>query len=143
MAWSNCKQLSEEMVQMRSTPRQETDRFSEVLSALSFVLDMVEGQPEGHTIRSCYMGMILGQRPGLTEEQRSALFYALLLKDADCSSNASKISVLLDADDFEAKRTMKPVNWTSLPHAALYAARTMSPDGTLWTRTRRLFALAM
>jgi hypothetical protein len=30
----------------------ETVKLSEVLSALSFVLDMVEGQPEGHVVRS-------------------------------------------------------------------------------------------
>ena len=36
---------------------------------------------------------------GLGEEERSALFYALLLKDAGCSSNASRLSSLFAADD--------------------------------------------
>jgi hypothetical protein len=54
----------------------ETLKFSEVLSALSFVMDMVEGQPEGHIVRSCFVGMTIGERFGLTGEQRSALFYA-------------------------------------------------------------------
>jgi HD-GYP domain-containing protein (c-di-GMP phosphodiesterase class II) len=65
-----------------------TIRLSEVLSALSLVLDMVEGQPEGHVLRSCFIGMTIAERLQLSEEQRSALFYALLLKDAGCSSNA-------------------------------------------------------
>ena len=65
-------------------------RLSEVLSALSFILDRVEGQPEGHAVRSCCIGMAVAERLGLPEERRSALFYALLLKDAGCSSNASK-----------------------------------------------------
>jgi hypothetical protein len=39
------------------------------------------------------------------EEQHSALFYALLLKDAGCSSNASKVSALFCIEDFVIKRT--------------------------------------
>jgi hypothetical protein len=31
-------------------------KLSEVLSALSYVLDMVEGRPSGHTIRSSLSG---------------------------------------------------------------------------------------
>ena len=119
----------------------ETFRFSEVLSAMSFALDIVEGQPEGHIVRSCYIGMMVGERLGLTEEQRSALFYALLLKDAGCSSNASRVTALFDSDDFQAKRKMKTVDWSRLPRAALYAARTVSPEGALWTKARQLFAV--
>ncbi|MEJ7818675.1 MAG: hypothetical protein WKF44_00050 [Rubrobacteraceae bacterium] len=35
----------------------ENVRLSEVLSALSYALDIVEGQPEGHVLRSCFIGM--------------------------------------------------------------------------------------
>lgn len=122
---------------MHHETREETFRFSEVLSALSFALDTVEGLPEGHVLRSTYIGMILGERIGLDEEQRSALFYALLLKDAGCSSNASKMAALFEADDHELKRNVKTVNWTSLPHAVLHAARSVSPQGNLWNKVRR------
>src|ERR671917_295200 len=120
----------------------EDFRFSEVISALSFALDLVEGQPEGHTVRSCLMGMRIADRLGLDEEGRSALFYALLFKDAGCSSNASKMSNLFDADDMEAKRKVKTVDWTSMPHAVLYAARTVSPEGSLLTKARKLVQFA-
>lgn len=118
-------------------------RYSEVLSALSFVLDMVEGQPEGHVLRSCLVGMRVAERLGLDGEARSALFYALLLKDAGCSSNASRISALFGADDFEAKRAYKTVNWSRLPGAVLYAARTVEPNGNLWSRARRFAAVGL
>jgi len=121
----------------------EEFRFSKVLSALSFALDLVEGQPEGHTVRSCLVGMRIAARLGLDEERRSALFYALLLKDAGCSSNASKMSTLFDADDLEAKKKVKTVDWTSLPHAALYAARTVSPEGSLLAKAGRMFEFAV
>lgn len=128
---------------MRSDPDAEDLRFSEVLSALSFALDLVEGQPEGHTVRSCWVGMRIANRLGLDEERRSALFYALLLKDAGCSSNASKMSTFFDADDMEAKKRVKTVDWTSLPHAALYAARTVSPEGSLLAKAGRMFEFAV
>ena len=126
-----------------SGPDAEDLRFSEVLSALSLALDLVEGQPEGHTVRSCLVGMRIADRLGLDEERRSALFYALLLKDAGCSSNASKMSALFDADDMEAKKRVKTVDWTSLPHAALYTARTVSPEGSLLAKAGRVFEFAV
>ncbi len=67
-------------------------RLSEVLSALSHALDVTEGQPRGHAERTCLIGMRLGTQIGLGEEELSSLFYALLLKDAGCSSNASKVA---------------------------------------------------
>lgn len=120
-----------------------TIRYSEVLSALSFVLDRVEGQPEGHVLRSCLIGMMIAGRLGLDEDTRSALFYALLLKDAGCSSNASRMAALFGADDSDAKRSWKVVDWSRLPVAALYAARTVVPGGTVWARGRRFLAVGL
>lgn len=128
---------------MRQETDRETFRFSEVLSALSFALDIVEGQPEGHIVRSCYIGMIIGERLGLTEEQRSTLFYALLLKDAGCSSNASRVMTLFDTDDFEAKRALKTVDWSHIPQAAMYVARVVSPDGPFWKKAQRFLAVGL
>ena len=82
-------------------------RLSEVISALSYALDLTEGQPMGHAVRSCVIGMRIGEEIGLDDDARSSLFYALLLKDAGCSSNAAKLSALFGADDFELKRDRK------------------------------------
>ena len=62
--------------------------LSEVLGALSYALDITEGEPPGHAVRTTAIGMRLGEQIGLDEDAQSALFYALLLKDAGCSSNA-------------------------------------------------------
>lgn len=127
----------------RPTGGMQSVRLSEVLSALSYALDMVEGQPEGHVLRSCFIGMKIGERLGLSEEDRSALFYALLLKDAGCSSNASKITALFGSDDFEVKKAFKTVNWSRLPQATMYVARTVSPNGAIWTKARKFFAVSI
>src|SRR3954468_24302132 len=81
--------------------------LSEVVSALSYALDITEGQPEGHAVRTCLIGMRLAKEIYLSPKQRMALFYALLLKDLGCSSNASKLSHLFGADDRKTKSDLK------------------------------------
>jgi HD-GYP domain-containing protein (c-di-GMP phosphodiesterase class II) len=60
--------------------------LSRTLTALSYALDLTEGHPRGHTARSCLIGMRLSAAIGMSAEDRSDLFYALLLKDAGGSS---------------------------------------------------------
>ena len=87
--------------------------------------------------------MTLGERLGLTEEQRSVLFYALLLKDAGCSSTASRITAFFDADDFKVKRALKTTDRSRLSESLVCVARTVSPDGTIWTKARRFLAVGL
>ncbi len=106
-------------------------RLSEVLSALSHALDMTEGQPRGHTERSCVIGMHLAASLGLDGETRSSVFYALLLKDAGCSSNAAKVAALFGADDAAVKRSRRFTdtgsNWQAVLHLLRNAAPGSSP----------------
>lgn len=88
-----------------------TVSLSEVLAALSHALDLTEGQPMGHTIRSCLIGMRMAEELGLPPDDRSALYYALLLKDAGCSSNAARMSALFGSDDRMVKQRMKLADW--------------------------------
>ena len=90
----------------------ETIRLSDVVSALSFALDLTEGQPMGHAVRSCLIGMRIAEHLQLPAEQRSDLYYALLLKDAGCSTNASRMCQILGSDDIQAKREVKFEDWT-------------------------------
>ena len=85
-------------------------RLSEVVAAMTYALDITEGQLEGHALRGCLIGMAVGTELGLEAEARSNLFYALLLKDLGCSSNSSKLSQLFGADDVQVKRAFKLVN---------------------------------
>ena len=50
-------------------------RLSELLGALSHALDMTEGQPAGHCVRCCWIGIHVGREIGL---DRSADLGALL-----------------------------------------------------------------
>jgi HD-GYP domain-containing protein (c-di-GMP phosphodiesterase class II) len=99
--------------------------LSEVIAGLSYALDLTEGEPPGHARRSCLIGMKLADALGLDDETvRSDLFYALLLKDAGCSANSSRMASLFGTDDHAAKRTSKRVDWARPWPAFVWAART-------------------
>jgi putative nucleotidyltransferase with HDIG domain len=108
--------------------------LSGVIGALSHALDIAEGQPPGHAVRSCLIGMRVGAELDLDGEERSDLFYALLLKDAGCSANANRMAALFAADDRTAKATSKLIDWSDRRAALLWSLRTAAPGGGLRRR---------
>ena len=89
-------------------------QLSELIASLSHALDMTEGQPRGHCVRACWIGMHVGSEIGLGEAALRDLYYTLLLKDLGCSSNAARICELYMTDDLSFKRDFKTVG-DSLP----------------------------
>lgn len=90
-------------------PRSAGLKLSELMGALSHALDITEGQPEGHCVRCCWIGMHIGRELGLPDAQLWELYYCLLLKDLGCSSNAARICELYLTDDLQFKRDFKRV----------------------------------
>jgi HD domain len=117
-------------------------RTSDVLAALTYALDLTEGQPAGHVLRSTLIGMRLGRALRLGEAELAPLFWALLLKDAGCSSNASRVNALLGADDQHVKRLLKTVDWPRFGARARYAMQVAAPGRTTAARVRRVAWLA-
>jgi HD-GYP domain-containing protein (c-di-GMP phosphodiesterase class II) len=122
-----------------ATPQQIA--LSEVIGGLSYALDLTEGEPPGHAVRSCLIGMRLAEEIGLDAAMRSHLFYALLLKDAGCSANSARMAALFGADDQRAKRTSKRVNWAGALPAFVWALRTVAPGASARRRLERLLAI--
>lgn len=116
--------------------------LSEVLSALSYALDLTEGQLPGHTNRSCIIGMRLGHELGLDADDRTALYFALLLKDAGCSSNAAKMASLFGSDDQLVKERMKLVDWHHSVELAVSTAQLCGVGGTVGDRVRHFLSIA-
>lgn len=128
---------------MASTASGSVLRISEVLSALSYGLDLTEGQPPGHAIRCTVIGMRIAEELGLDLEDRSRLYYALLLKDAGCSTNASKMFQMLGTDEISAKRDVKTTDWTRAGWDSLqYALSHLQPNANFLNRMRALFDMA-
>jgi HD-GYP domain-containing protein (c-di-GMP phosphodiesterase class II) len=116
-------------------------RLSEVLSALSHALDITEGQARGHAERTCLIGMRLGAQIGLDEQQRSSLFYALLLKDAGCSSNSAKIASLYGNADADVKRDRKTTDHLRPAESLRHLLRNTAPGTSALTKVRHIRAL--
>ena len=45
-------------------------QLAELISSLSHALDITEGQPQGHCVRCCWIGMHIAQALGLSDQQR-------------------------------------------------------------------------
>src|ERR1700688_1099574 len=117
--------------------------LSEIISALSYALDLTEGQPMGHSVRACMIGMRLAQQIGLSADEQADLYYALLLKDAGCSSNASRLFHILNADEIRAKGDVKTTDWTRVGWESLHYALTHVATGMPFLqRMQRLFQVA-
>jgi putative nucleotidyltransferase with HDIG domain len=99
-------------------------RLSEVLSGLSYALDLTEGQRPGHSLRTCAIGIRLANVIGLPASQRPALFYGLLMKNLGCSTNASQFAALSSADGASALESFQ------------FAAANVAP-GHFWLRRLR------
>jgi HD-GYP domain-containing protein (c-di-GMP phosphodiesterase class II) len=115
--------------------------LSRVVGALSYALDVTEGEPPGHAVRACKIGMRLAQELDVDTATRSQLFYALLLKDAGCSANSAKMAALFGADDHVVKRTSKRVDWSGRFPAFLWSVRMVAPRRSLGARLNRLLAI--
>lgn len=115
---------------------------SEVLAGLSHALDITEGHPRGHAARSCLIGMRISRAIGLPAQDQADLFYALLLKDAGCSSNAARVHQLFGGNDHEAKRAVWLQDWRQFHHQLAYALRYSGRGEPPWRRLMRLGGLA-
>lgn len=116
--------------------------FSDLVASLSHALDLTEGQPVGHSIRSCMVGMEVGRALELPDEELSDLYYALLLKDAGCSANAAPVAEAFGSDDHPVKRALKTTDWSKYLSAARYALAHAALGRPLLRRIPHMLRLA-
>lgn len=98
--------------------------FAEIISALSFAIDLTEGAVPGHAVRSCILGMRIAREMGLPRRQLAPLYYALLMKDAGCSNNAARMCQIVGGNDRKVKNAAKLQDWTK-PHKPSFATLRM------------------
>lgn len=93
-----------------------TPSLAEIISALSFALDLTEGAVPGHALRSCLLAMRIGTELRLSDSMLADLYHAALLKDVGCSSNAARMCQIIGGgDDRAVKAGVKLEDWTR-PH---------------------------
>jgi putative nucleotidyltransferase with HDIG domain len=105
--------VAEHVIELQSPADKQNISLAEILSALSFALDLTEGAVPGHALRSCVLGMRLAAELGLPADRRASLYYALLLKDVGCSSNAARLCQIIGGgDERQVKAGVKLEDWT-------------------------------
>jgi len=115
-------------------------KLSELISALSHALDITEGQPEGHCVRCCWIGMHIGRWIGMSDDELWGLYYTLLLKDLGCSSNAARICELYLTDDLAFKRDFKTIG-DSLPRVLHFVLKHTGLKAGLAERFRSVMTI--
>jgi HD-GYP domain-containing protein (c-di-GMP phosphodiesterase class II) len=120
-----------------SQPAAQQVRLAEILGALSHALDITEGQPPGHCVRCCWIGIHIGHEIGLSDAEIWELYYTLLLKDLGCSSNAARICELYLTDDLAFKQDFKFIDG-SLPQALRFVLSHTGLQAGLAERFRAL-----
>ena len=106
----------------QSTAAQLTDRSDEVplaelVAALSLGVDLGFGQPMEHVLRQCILALRLCERLGLPEQQRSVVYYAALLVNVGCHSDAHEQAKWF-GDDIALRSTKYDHDQRSLRGAA-------------------------
>ncbi len=80
----------------------------------------------------------------LPEKYSSALYYALLLKDSGCSSNAARLHKIMGSDEIKAKSEVKFEDWTRVSYSGLrYLMRNVLPDAPFPQRMLRIAQVAL
>jgi HD-GYP domain-containing protein (c-di-GMP phosphodiesterase class II) len=92
-------------------------RLAELVAALSLGVDLGFGQPMEHVLRQCLIALRLAERIGLDEDARAVVYYAALLVNVGCHSDAHE-QVKWFGDDIGLKSTKYDHEPGSLPAVA-------------------------
>ena len=112
--------------------------FHDIISALSFSLDLTEGQPPGHSLRTCWIGMNIAQYLHLTIQQQHDLYYTLFLKDAGCTSNAARLCELYGSDERMVKNAYKSLDSQDKRLMAKFVLKYCGLGGTSLSKMKHL-----
>jgi len=122
-------------------------RRAEIIAALSIATDLAMGQPVEFALKSCVLGVRLGQALGLTAEELRQAYYEALLRYIGCNAEAYVVAALF-GDEMELRRDLATIDRSSILErsrviwrAAQRAHPGTSPPGLL-PETVRLLASA-
>jgi plasmid stability protein len=122
--------------------RREEVPTSRLLAALSTALDLTEGQLPGHALRTAYLATRAAAAMQLSEADRATVFYAAVLKDAGCSSNAAAVTRIFGMDDIALKGRQAGLERSILAYAA-FTIRNLPETEPLPLRLRRLIRIGL
>ncbi len=134
--------MNQVLLRDRSDAALATVSLGDMIGALSFALDLTEGQPPGHCLRCAWIGLRIGWECGLDAATLTDLHFTMLLKDTGCSSNAGRLWELYGGDERRVKHAFKTVDAHSLRQVARFVLRHAGLGEGLRRRLSRLRRLA-
>src|SRR5262249_60034573 len=69
-------------------PGEPQVRLAELMAALSLGVDLGFGQPLEHVLRQCLIALRVADKAGLDDDERSTVYYAGLLVNVGCHTDA-------------------------------------------------------
>jgi putative nucleotidyltransferase with HDIG domain len=109
-----------------------------ILGTLSQALDLVEGQVEGHALRTSLIALRIGAAVGLSVEQLEDLYFTGVLKDSGCSNNSVRILKIFGGDELVSKRKVKFIDWSSPVQSLKFAIKNTEPNNSIGAKLRRM-----
>jgi len=122
-------------------------RRAEIIAALSIATDLAMGQPLEFALKSCLLGVRLGQALGLPAEELRETYYEALLRYVGCNAEAHIVAALF-GDEMALRRDLLVIDRSSMFERgrvimrAAQRAHTGAPLAGLIPETVKLFATA-
>ena len=103
-------------------------RLAELLAALSLATDLAMAFPPETALRTCLLGVRIGQELGLSQEQLADIFYVTLLRHLGCTALSHEEGVIVDDDnawrrDFTGVDYRRPIALTGMALVRIGAGR--------------------
>ncbi|HEX6487369.1 MAG TPA: HD domain-containing phosphohydrolase [Candidatus Dormibacteraeota bacterium] len=84
-------------------------RLAELIGALSLATDLGMGQPLEQALRTCLIALCLAEAAGLSEQERSQVYYVALLRFLGCTADAHEWAAMVGGDDIAVRAAIAPV----------------------------------
>jgi HD-GYP domain-containing protein (c-di-GMP phosphodiesterase class II) len=123
------------------SPGEPQVRLAELVAALSLGVDLGFGQPMEHVLRQCLIALRVADRAGLDDNERSTVYYAALLVNVGCHSDAHEQAKWF-GDDI-ALKAMKYAHEQRSVQGALAALRLIGSGNPPLHRIRLGFEFAL
>lgn len=96
----------------------------------------------GHSVRTGLIALWIAERLGLPLAVQRDLYFAAMVKDVGCSSNASQVYRLFGSDDRMTKAALVRVDMRNMLRAGLALFARTAPDQPWPVRARRIAEIA-
>ena len=115
--------------------------LSELIGALSRALDVAEGEPPGHAVRTCLIGMRIAEAIALDARRPFGPVLCAAAQGRRLLGKRGSHGRAVRGRRSGGQANLKLVNWARPLDALVWSLRTVAPEGSLAERTGRLRAI--